>query len=152
MALPRAYIARRCSGQVRFKLPRRKHDAAFFGRAAEVLGRFPAVEALEVNPLTGSILVHHRATLEEVAQFAHEQNLFTLAQRPERVPPGRPSPRGEPRNALMLLVLLFGLIQLARGNVLGPASTLFWMAWQIAAQGSSTLAMLEGAADDGGSA
>lgn len=144
MALPQAYIARRCRGQVRFKLPRRKGDAAFFSRVAEALGGLETVDSLQVNPQTGSILVFHRSTPEELGGFAKEQGLFRLASHAEAVPP-RAAPRDRDgaldlRSTASLLVLLFAAIQLARGQILGPASTLLWIAWQVAGQPPGTFA------------
>jgi hypothetical protein len=150
MTLPRAYIARHCPGEVRFKVPRCKGDAAFFQRVAESFGGLETVDSLEINPLTGSILLFHRSTPEELAGIAREQKLFALAAHPEAVPPATPNggrERGQLdlRTASTLFVLALGLVQLARGRVLGPASSLLWIAWQIASLGPTA-----GGADDAG--
>ena len=133
MTLPRAYITRRCTGQVRFKLPRQKGDTAFFEQVVQVFTRCPGVDSLQANPLTGSLLIYHRATPDELAKYARQNKLFALAQQPDSPPPSVPRQgEGDLRSMAILLLLVLAAIQLARGSVLGPASTLLWMAWQIA--------------------
>ena len=56
---PRAYRVHRIPGRIRFKIPDRRGDHAFFDEIAELLCRFSAVTQVESNPLTGSLLLHH---------------------------------------------------------------------------------------------
>lgn len=137
MTLPRAYISRECHGQLRFKLPRRKGDTEFFRHAAEVLERLEAVDSLQVNPMTGSILVYHHSSLKEIAGFARKNELFALAHHAKDPLPPKQQRSIDLATATTLLLVLLGLIQVARGRVLGPASTLLWIAWQLASKGQS---------------
>lgn len=140
MSLPRAYVARECAGQVRFKVPEKKRDTTFFARAGKLLAECPGVESVELNLLTGSFLVLHATDTAALADYAREQELFRLVGRPFGMSPAEAG--AEPIDLRVPLTVLFaflGLIQLARGQVLGPASTLLWTAMQLSGQrGGST--------------
>ena len=56
---PKAYRVHSIPGRIRFKIPERRGDHAFFDEIAELLRRFSAVTQVECNPLTGSLLLHH---------------------------------------------------------------------------------------------
>ena len=56
---PKAYRVHSIPGRIRFKIPERRGDHAFFDEIAELLRRFSTVTKVECNPLTGSLLLHH---------------------------------------------------------------------------------------------
>jgi hypothetical protein len=94
--LPEAAIAHVIPGRVRFKVPAKKHDADFFSRLRNFLGSLPGVERVEVNPLTGSVLVLHRLNLtsredlELLAASSEMSGLFRLALQHSEIAPPRP--------------------------------------------------------------
>jgi hypothetical protein len=61
---PRAYRVHRTPGRIRFKIPGRRGDRAFFDEIAELLRRFSTVTKVDCNPLTGSLLLHHLGDID----------------------------------------------------------------------------------------
>lgn len=61
---PRAYRVHRTPGRIRFKIPERRGDHAFFDEIAELLRRFSTVMKMDCNPLTGSLLLHHSGDID----------------------------------------------------------------------------------------
>ena len=82
--LPEAVLAHVSQGRVRLKVPAKKNDADFFSRLEKFLTPLPGVERVEVNPLTGSVLVFHslnlgsREDLRSLATSSEIGGLFTL--------------------------------------------------------------------------
>lgn len=139
--LPAAYVAHQAGERLRLRIPARKGDAAFFARAERDLADCTGVAYAEANPLTASLLLHYQGDLTDLAAAAAAGQLFSLE------PPQPPahsvldvvSERVErlehlvlrsSRGAVDLDTLLFvglvgaGVVQIARGRALGPASTL----------------------------
>jgi hypothetical protein len=61
---PRAYRVHSIPGRIRFKIPERRDDHAFFDEIAELLRRFSALTQVECNALTGSLLLHHSGEID----------------------------------------------------------------------------------------
>lgn len=142
---PEAVITHATPGRTRIRVMSHQRDAAFFARAEAVLGQLKGVERVKANPLTGSILVLHHPGLSEIARFGESTGLFRLA---GHAPAGVPvatqvyqQVRGANRVASALtggrvdlgslgFVVLIGLAmyQAHRGQLLGPATTLFFQA------------------------
>lgn len=55
----RAYAVHRLPGRIRFRIPSRRRDRAFFAAVEERLQRSSAVTAVKTNPETGSVLVQY---------------------------------------------------------------------------------------------
>jgi hypothetical protein len=139
--LPVAFVAHQAGERLRLRIPARKGDAAFFERAERDLAACPGVAYAEANPLTASILLHFHGDLDELASAASAGQLFTLE--PPRMPEYSVLDvvadrvdriehfiQRRSQGALDLETILFlglvgaGVVQLARGQALGPASTL----------------------------
>lgn len=139
--LPTVDVAHHHAGRTRLRVPARRGDATFFQRVAQAYTERADVAAVETNPLTGSILLHHQAALDDLLRFAVEQQLFA------------PPPPPPPARSLTLLVseqldrldrfvqhetnetydladvafvglLAAGAAQFLRGQRLGPTSAL----------------------------
>jgi hypothetical protein len=116
-------------GRVRYRIAARRGDPAFFARIGKELLKCEMVQTVEINPLTGSILVLHAAQPAEITHYAEQHGLFRLGGEPLVPSADKPAP-----DALGLLPPLFiglGLYQLLQGNVLAPAVTLFWYAFSL---------------------
>jgi hypothetical protein len=129
------------------RVPARRHDAAFFADVARRLKQCEGIEDVRVNPVTASVLVVHATTVQAIAAFAAQQGLFSI--RPERVRSDErarsqavvrhvPSRTGQDedesrvdKHARMLSATFAGLgtLQTFRGQVMAPALTLFWYAY-----------------------
>jgi hypothetical protein len=96
--LPQAVVAHVSQGRVRLKIPAKKRDAAFFSRLGQLLTPLPGIERVEVNPLTGSVLVVHRLNLtsredfDVLAASSEKSGLFTLAPHYTQTAAPRPVP------------------------------------------------------------
>jgi hypothetical protein len=76
--LPEAYISHMISRRLRIRIPSRKGDVLFFGEMHKKLSCFDGIERVEVNALTGSVLLIHAVDLREIADFARQNNLFSI--------------------------------------------------------------------------
>jgi hypothetical protein len=76
--LPEAYISHMISRRLRIRIPSRKGDVLFFGEMHKRLSCFDGIERVEVNALTGSVLLIHAVDLREIADFARQNNLFSI--------------------------------------------------------------------------
>ena len=82
--LPVAVVAHSAQGRTRFKIPARRRDAQYFATVEQRLPNAPDVERVQANPITGSVLVHHRGPAEALYTYAEKNELFrvnTLADR-----------------------------------------------------------------------
>jgi hypothetical protein len=156
--LPEAHLVHVSPGRVRIKIPLKRGDGEFFSSLREQLAKLPMVQNVEVNPLTGSVLVHHNFNGAEVdykaiSDYTELSGLFTLAK-----PNADPIPV---RNQIVALfesandkvkgatageldlpttaslgLLGMGLYQLGKGNVGAPAwHVAFWYALNTFLQG-----------------
>jgi hypothetical protein len=140
--LPVAALAHSARGRTRFRIAG-KPRSEDLGDIEERLRRAPGVERVKASPVTGTILVQHRATLHDVAEYAERKGIFRLdagESKPLRVAMGERF-RALDRQigtlsggtldleALALLTLLgVGSVSLLRGQIAVPAVTAFWYA------------------------
>ena len=140
--LAAAAIAHSARGRTRYKITARRRDAGYFATVEQQLSKAPEVERVEVNPLTCSVLVHHRCSVETLNAYAEKGGLFLVSALPER-PHDLLRQRGsfldrqlqdltgqslDLRSLTLLLLLSIGLVQLLRGQFAAPALTVFWYA------------------------
>jgi hypothetical protein len=140
----RAYVTHRTPSRLRIRVPARRRDAAWWQRVGAELRAAPGVSAVEVNPLTASILIHHDGSFEPARALAGHELLSLIEERRvasrsflEQVR-GRfaaidgaisVASEGKVDLASLTLLGLSGLVvqQLLRGNVVqAPAVTLAW--------------------------
>ena len=142
-----AYISHRSAGRVRLRVPERKRDDWYFSSLREGLLKEEGVDDVEVNPLTGSVLVTGRGAEEAVSSLS-SQGLVVLRQEDiqgktttlhEGVAEGFAGLDRQIKaftgNAVDLSGLAFvalvaaGLYQIGKGNFAAPAwYTAFWYA------------------------
>ncbi|TVR98966.1 MAG: hypothetical protein EA406_05210 [Rhodospirillales bacterium] len=130
-------------GRTRLKVPARRRDARYFAALLEGLSQWPAVRRVYVNPLTASVLVEHRADVAALGRFAEGKGLFVLPTGPAPTVPIAGRIRRELADvddrlrviaggtldlwsATSLVFIGLAVVQLARGNYMGPATTLIW--------------------------
>jgi hypothetical protein len=150
--LPQARVCHLTSGRLRLKIPEKRGDDGFFGTVRERLSGWDAVQAVAVNPLTGSVLVHFADPAALVAENAQKNDLFAVAyeemtEAEVEAPLIERAARGfaaadaavrrwtaggaDLRGSLFVALLAGGLYQLARGNIAAPAATLLWYAGEM---------------------
>lgn len=139
--LPTAHVVHSLRGRTRLRVPSQKGNREFFVAIEQILGADQQVAYIATNPKTGSILIHHRNELVELDHFVRSRGLFTVQREmpsPERALSGaalhldrldrvlRRNTHGAFDLDELLFVGLVGaaLVQMVRGRVLAPASTL----------------------------
>lgn len=139
--LPVAHVSHELTGRVRIRIPERKGDEDYLARVGQALSKAEGVIAIEVNPLTGSLLIRHRSTTAELLRFAQTQQLFALeapntdqerllhlaAEGVEKLEDlVHRVTQGQTSLAEVLFVSLVGLagLQALRGHALGPSTAL----------------------------
>jgi hypothetical protein len=145
-----AYLSHASKGRLRLRIPSKKKDDAFFAQLQTILSPIPGLDRVQVNPLSGSLLILHSELPEELASLVK-----TLADpAPKRNSSGKPNTiyqrvtgtfnqvntriqgftKGEldvPTLSFIALVAM-GIYQISRKNFVAPAwYTAFWYALNI---------------------
>lgn len=64
--LPEAFVTHMTAGRLRIRIPSKKGEAAYFSSLKERFSGVPGVQKIEVNPMTGSVLVRHTLSVREM--------------------------------------------------------------------------------------
>jgi hypothetical protein len=149
LMLAHARIAHHSRGRTRLKVRAKRGDAGYFAGVCRELAEHEAVEHVDANPSTSSLVVWHRddADIATLGAFARDRQLFELDPEP---PEGTladgaaallrdidagigelSARRADLRSVLLGAFVAIGLVQMLRGRVLAPASTLFWYAFEL---------------------
>jgi hypothetical protein len=166
--LPEAYITHCSANRLRIRVPAHKGDKTFFSVLKERLQSYPGIEKLEINPLTGSLLLHHRMDLKAFTEHAARQRMFAL--NPARVASVTLQqrllqPLHEVNRTLQKLtggeidlgsiafvgLVGMGIYQISRGNFKAPAwYTAFWYATNLASKAQPPEQTIQGFLELGG--
>lgn len=135
-ALPQAEIVHTLPGRTRLRIAARRGQGTFFAAVATGLLSLPGVSQVNIRPLTGSILIEHGQTLEEICEGAEKSRLFVLADAPW-APPDKSAVFArllaiDPRMAVAAGLGLLALWQVRKGTILPQAATLAWYAAELA--------------------
>lgn len=81
--LPEAFITHFITGRVRIKIPSKKGDESFFLSMKDRFSSFPGVQKIEINPLTGSLLILHSfdpklLDITQIKAYTELNSLFRL--------------------------------------------------------------------------
>jgi len=76
--IPAAVIAHSSSGRLRIRISSQRGNLTALKFQGDQLATCPGILSIEVNPGTGSILLLHQTTVQEIAEFARSRNLFSL--------------------------------------------------------------------------
>ena len=154
--LPEAFVTHQTPNRLRLKIPSKKGDVTFFSGLKELLSGYPGIEQVQVNPVTGSMLLLHRIDTATLMQLAtrfglvqlqspthrkatlHQRVIASFRHWDEQV---KATTRGElDIPSLVFLGLIgTGMYQLSIGNLIAPAwYTAFWYASSIILSVQST--------------
>lgn len=143
-----AHLVHRAPGRYRLRVPQGRGDLDFFETIADSLSVLEGVLSVQANPKTASVLILHegldidvlthslgdRITLDPDAPYVAPSRLNASVKGLNELDAwiARIS-RGGSRvdSVLFLLLVVSGLVQLARGQVLAPASSLLWYAFEL---------------------
>lgn len=151
MELPEAVVCHRSATRLRFRVPARRGDAAYFAKVAKDLSGLRRFARLEVNPTTGSVLLSGEGLdPSDLGGQARRLGLFQLRLEAEPAPAlmhrlVRPvagidrtlavmtGGKMDLATAIFLALLGSGLLQLLRGRLSAPPwYTAFWYAFGLA--------------------
>ncbi len=116
-------------GRVRYRIAGRRGDREFYARIGAELLQCEMVQTVEINPMTGSVLVMHTAEPEAITRYAEQHGLFRLGGEP--LAPSADIAPPDLRSLLPPLLIGLGLYQIAQGNILAPAASFFWYAFSL---------------------
>ena len=149
MTLPLAQIVHQSAGRVRLRIPALRGNRDFFARVAAELPPAPDCTLLSYNPVSASLLFGGGATPAAVTAAGAAAGLFRIDDAPTVVmplarrvaEPIRCLDQGIRRRsdgvidlsgAFFILMVFFGIFELARGNFRTPPwYTLFWYAFGV---------------------
>ncbi len=134
------YLVHQLPGRVRLRPRGTALSPEELSLLTEAMARLPGVIACVGRLVTGSLIVEHDGDFSRIAEDAASQGLFELAEAPEPKPVGLIAEEGltyadlrlrelsngqfDLRSALGTLILGLAVLQLARGQIVGPAMTL----------------------------
>ena len=149
---PGAVVAHHIGGRTRLRIPERRGDRSYFEALARTLEGCSGVDEVCVNPLTGSVLVFHHAALDSVWAHAEREGLFTRAS--SRQPVESVSERldtatqqadawlrsqagrdADLRSVMLAALIVGGVWQTMRGQLLPPGASLLWYAFSLLTHG-----------------
>jgi len=76
--LPEAHMVHQTSGRARIKVPSRRTDEAYFLHASANLAKCGGVTRVEINAVTGSLLIHHSTDIRSICRYARQVGLFSV--------------------------------------------------------------------------
>lgn len=150
MSLPDAQIGHLAPSRLRIRIPSRRKDGRYFERLRKEFLRLERLDRVEVNPVTGSVLLMgSRLDLAAVENYARSKGLFDLRQtKPSSAPVTRKivEPLGTLSSGMkritggrldlpgltFILLLVSGVVEIVRGNFRAPPwYTAFWYAFGV---------------------
>ena len=75
--MPDAIIAHESSGRLRIKIPASRGDVGVLAAYRDHLSQCPGIISVEINPITGSILLLHQTSVAAIFDYAQEKGFFT---------------------------------------------------------------------------
>lgn len=134
-----ALVVHRVPGRCRLRLPHMRGDRDFFERLRHELGEQTPGTEVRINATTGTVLMTGAvSSLEDLRHFGRERGWFDLsvdgsASRERHAATVlRTRISGEhARHYLITALLALAILQVARGQVLVPAASLLWYAFDM---------------------
>jgi hypothetical protein len=148
MVKPRAYPVHHMPGRTRLRVRARRGDRAFFADVGARLRRLPGVSRVDVNPTTGSLLIHHSIPIKQLVSAALGSDLGDLVDFVLSAPPVAQRLRAEVmqvdkgirsytgneldlRTVAAIGLLAFAATQLLRGREAVSSVSLAWYAAEL---------------------
>ncbi len=141
---PTARVCHSLPGRLRIRIDACRRDEAFFGRLAAALAGVPGVLSVQANPITATVLIAHTLDPQRMCHELESLGCLSLApsdsnpsQAPSTFAAGGGAAGAAPRipaDARGLAILaLFGMAihQAIEGNVMVPAVSLLWYAYNL---------------------
>ncbi|MFO8153330.1 HMA2 domain-containing protein [Thioalkalivibrio sp.] len=139
-----AYLVHQAPGRLRLRVPGMRGEIPFFHDMVARISPLEDIEAVRANPDTGGVLILHRrdtqqAVLDRVASVVNlTEEQYAPPSAFSRAASGlgkldeviaRETKGGSSLSSVIFLVLVgLALAQIARGQVMAPATSLIWYA------------------------
>ena len=147
--IPKAFIAHKTPTRLRLKVPQQRGNTQYFNALFKSFSKSPTVIRTEVNARTASALIYHNSeTTADLIAHGIEHNLFiiesegvdnqTLLEKIQQDFSGvdklfsQTTNRTLDAKSLLFVGLMAqGIYQLSKGNIVVPAISAFWYAYQL---------------------
>lgn len=147
-----ARIVHELPGRLRLRFEARRGDEVFFTRLSSELRQCPGILDVRPNPVTASLLILHATDTQAIGRYAREHGLFGMG------PAARAEVQAQLRagmaqlnrtaqaltgasmnmDALLVIVLTaLAIHQMVEGNIMVPAASLLWYAYNAARMSAS---------------
>lgn len=141
-ALPVGELGHSCPGRTRFAFPALKGDAAALEAVRSEVARFFGVVDTQIRPVTGSLIVAHWGTAEDLIEEASSKGVFVVGRAPDaetveararQLMAGAEGAIGkvlgnglDARSLAALAFAAMAIRQIAIGTISPPAATALW--------------------------
>ena len=147
--IPEARISHKSSGRLRLKMQNRSSRETYLKTLPEKLSGCCCIKEIEINPVTGSVLIKHSGNDAEIIDFVRSKGIFALKSRSVKPPSVHQGLNTAYRNLdgmvqslsngstnvgglAFLALVTFGIMEIGRGNFAAPAwYTVFWYALNV---------------------
>lgn len=137
-SLPLAYVAsaepptRYTPGRLRLRLPEKRYDADFLSRLVEEASGVEGVLEASMRECTGSLLVLHSGTNDEILNRLSSLKIFRLSPREKVSPRGAWPVLSNEERAILEggVYLALSFVQVYRGKALGAGTSLLSQAME----------------------
>ncbi|MBK1618729.1 hypothetical protein CKO42_09835 [Lamprobacter modestohalophilus] len=144
-----AYQVHRTRERMRLRLPDRRHDEAFFAELCEQLTALPGIVEVSGNPSTAGLLIRLDPTQAQDPRLAiAATGRLQIVDGPPPLSPGLNAVRraadridrsleeqtggsADLRTLAVLLLIVLAMGQVLRGQLLAPAASLLWYAFEL---------------------
>lgn len=139
-----AYVTHSIPGRTRLKIHSQRGNTYYFNFLERHLTECPGVTDVKTSARTGSALVIHRTPFPQIVAFAQTRELFSLLS-PQDFTPSTylqqttagfakldtdlaelSAGKLDIRSLVLMALMTMSVIQLSRGQIFAPASTLLW--------------------------
>lgn len=135
-----AVVEHMIPGRIRLRFRKHRGNAGYFKSLVALVSQHPAVEEVHANPRTGSLLILHTASLEDLARAAVQMGVLSEREYAELQSRSRLRPQSgwkallakAPANVPLLFFAGLSAANLVlRGQMAGAASEQFWHAYMM---------------------
>lgn len=76
--IPDAFCSHKTSGRMRLKIPSMKRKEEYFASLKEKMSELKGIKKIEVNPLTGSVLLTYTCDTKEIIYHGESSSIFKI--------------------------------------------------------------------------
>jgi copper chaperone CopZ len=144
------FLVHSAPGRCRFKIPDKRHDAAYFQDLKAKLQNMGGVERIDINPLTASVLIGFDSSQIQVQALSEQLQAADYFELSDSMPTQTVWQRASSgldrfdhmlqestsgqidfKSLLFILLFIMAIRQLHQGVIFSAAATLFWYALQV---------------------